>query len=136
MYPLLALTCTVLVYALFQFVTSRLSKQRLLAEARRLGCKPPHLRPNRLPFGIDHVREAIKADSEKRFPDLLVERASDAFTYQYNFIGNEQLHTDEPKNIQAMLATQFSDFSLGELRRGIMFPLLGNGIFTQDGKAW
>ncbi len=51
-------------------------------------------------------------------------------------IGNEQIHTDKPRNIQAVLATQFSDFSLGKVRRGIMFPFLGNSIFAQDGKGW
>jgi len=44
--------------------------------------------------------------------------------------------TVDPKNIQAVLATQFHDFSLGQTRRGNFFPLLGNGIFTNDGKAW
>lgn len=42
----------------------------------------------------------------------------------------------DEKNIQAILATQFKDFDIGPVRRGNFFPLLGNGIFTQDGKAW
>ncbi|TGZ83045.1 cytochrome P450 [Ascodesmis nigricans] len=46
------------------------------------------------------------------------------------------VHTIEPANIQAILATQFQDFELGELRRRQTMRLLGNGIFTADGKAW
>ena len=138
MYPLYAIVSTALVFALGQLVLSKLRKRRQLAEAQRLGCKPPPLIPARLPFGIDHVIEALKATSAWRYPDMLSERVAmqNAFTYQYNMIGNEQIHTVEPKNIQALLATQFSDFSLGKIRRGIMFPLLGNGIFTQDGRDW
>ena len=44
-------------------------------------------------------------------------------------------HPDE-KNIQAILATQFKDFDIGPKRRNNFMPLLGNGIFTQDGAAW
>jgi cytochrome P450 len=46
------------------------------------------------------------------------------------------IYTCDPKNIQAILATRFQDFELGETRRQSFFPLLGNGIFTADGKEW
>jgi hypothetical protein len=51
-------------------------------------------------------------------------------------MGTDMYATVDPKNIQAILATQFNDFSLGPSRRGSFWPLLGNGIFTQDGKPW
>ncbi|KAL1598155.1 hypothetical protein SLS59_007165 [Nothophoma quercina] len=35
-----------------------------------------------------------------------------------------------------MLATQFKDFELGQVRRGSFAPLLGHGIFSADGKQW
>ena len=57
-------------------------------------------------------------------------------TYGLNLFGSDFYQTFEPKNIQALLATQFSDFALGDLRRQAFYPLLGNGIFTTDGKAW
>ncbi|KAJ5569876.1 uncharacterized protein N7459_009306 [Penicillium hispanicum] len=41
----------------------------------------------------------------------------------------------DPRNIEAVLSTQFSDFGLG-LRPPTFDPLLGSGIFTQDGKHW
>jgi len=43
--------------------------------------------------------------------------------------------TTDPKNIEAILSTRFEDFGLGSRREGL-FPLLGEGIFTQDGRAW
>jgi hypothetical protein len=127
-----------LAYVLYHTLTSILSKRRTLAKAAELGCKSPPLCPNKLPFGFDHIQRALKADQEKCFPDMLLKRVSEmgAHTFQTNMIGSEILFTAEPKNIKAMLATQFADFCLGQTRRGNFFPLLGNGIFTQDGKDW
>jgi hypothetical protein len=138
MYTVLPIICILLAFALYRALTSILTKRHTLAEAQSLGCKPPPVCANKLPFGFDHVQRALKADQEKSFPDLLVERVSEmgAHTFQTNMLGSEILFTVEPKNIQAMLATQFSDFCLGQPRRGNFFPLLGNGIFTQDGKEW
>lgn len=36
--------------------------------------------------------------------------------------------TSDPKNIQAILATQFADFDLGPVRHKIMGEVLGDGI--------
>ncbi|KAI4151098.1 MAG: hypothetical protein LQ340_003693 [Diploschistes diacapsis] len=57
-------------------------------------------------------------------------------TFEHSIFGNHAITTMEPKNIQAILATQFKDFSLGERRRKWLTPLLGVGIFTSDGSAW
>ncbi|KUL86136.1 hypothetical protein ZTR_07732 [Talaromyces verruculosus] len=57
-------------------------------------------------------------------------------TVGLNLLGSNFYQTFEPKNIQALLATQFSDFALGDVRRQAFYPMLGNGIFTADGKAW
>ena len=120
MYVLFSIVCVLLGFTLYQCITSVLTKRRAPAKTRNLGCKPPPLATNKLPFGIDQIRRALKADAEKRFPDLLVERVSEmgAPTFQTNLIGSEILFTAEPRNIQALLATQFSDFCLGEVRRG------------------
>lgn len=85
-----------------------------------------------------------KADKAQRFPDLLLsvqEEASRAHgrlltTFKFSILGLEQCVTVDPRNIQAMLATQFDDFGLGPVRRAVMLPTLGDGIFVQDGKAW
>jgi cytochrome P450 len=43
--------------------------------------------------------------------------------------------TTDPENVEAILSTKFEDYGLGS-RRLAGFPLLGEGIFTQDGPAW
>jgi hypothetical protein len=57
-------------------------------------------------------------------------------TFETSILGSTVIHTVEPKNIQAMMVTQFGDFELGKMRRGVLFPLIGNGISATDGKAW
>lgn len=53
-----------------------------------------------------------------------------------NLLGKTAFFTTEPRNIQAILATQFKDFGLGDARNNNFFPLLGHGIFASDGKQW
>lgn len=75
-------------------------------------------------------------------------------TLEQKFLGTIAFGTVEPKNLEAMLSTQFGgswlpDCTLSNtrmmtldveygygLRRQIFYPLLGDGIFTQDGAAW
>ncbi|EGP89995.1 putative P450 monooxygenase [Zymoseptoria tritici IPO323] len=44
--------------------------------------------------------------------------------------------TRDPRNIRAMLSRQFKSFEIGSGRHGCVRPLLGDGIFTQDGSKW
>ncbi|KAL4747614.1 hypothetical protein BDW72DRAFT_209455 [Aspergillus terricola var. indicus] len=50
-------------------------------------------------------------------------------------LGKRYVTTSDPENIKAVLATKFADFDLGE-RNESFRPLLGTGIFTQDGRGW
>src|SRR5207248_10094873 len=94
----------------------RLSRRRA-AFAREKGCKRPPVLKNRLPFGIDQVQEALKADKEMQFCELLKRRFDEnANTYQTNVLGVQVYETCEPENVKALLATQFQDFDLGTLR--------------------
>lgn len=89
-------------------------------------------------FGLDVVSAGLRADRQKRFPDYVLDRARSigAYTWTYRIFGTRIVATHEPANIQALLATQFGTFDLGPLRRGMFWPMLGNGIFTQSQKEW
>jgi cytochrome P450 len=50
-------------------------------------------------------------------------------------LGKCYVSTSDPENIKAVLATKLADFDLGE-RNAAFTPLLGTGIFTQDGREW
>ncbi|KHN98863.1 Cytochrome P450 [Metarhizium album ARSEF 1941] len=56
-------------------------------------------------------------------------------TFQQNLLGRRGVNTVDPRNIEAILSTNFNDYSLG-LRAPTFQPVLGSGIFTQDGAAW
>lgn len=56
-------------------------------------------------------------------------------TFKERIFGLYLVFTKDPENIKAMLATQFSDFSLGH-RLAYFDPLLGKGIFTLDHEGW
>ncbi len=131
--------CPLLVYVSYYLIASYLASRRHARNAARLGCKEPIRRSHRLPLAVDIARRLIKADKEKRIPDLFLniyEELGRPATWKQYFLGDDSILTVDPKNIQAILATQFNDFSLGEGRRRNFSPLLGNGIFTADGKAW
>ncbi|KAJ6105342.1 Cytochrome P450 E-class [Penicillium sp. IBT 18751x] len=53
----------------------------------------------------------------------------------FKLFGNQGYLTADPKNVQAILSTNFEDWCLGARRPGLM-PMLGEGIFTQDGCPW
>ncbi|KAK2628894.1 hypothetical protein QTJ16_001997 [Diplocarpon rosae] len=125
-------------YVIYLFVSSFLRSRQQAVQARELQCEEPPFQKNRYPLGIDQIIRALAADRDKQFPVDTIKRMSDvgAITYRYSVLGNRNIFTADEKNIQAILASQFSDFDLGPTRRGNFWPLLGNGIFTQDGAGW
>lgn len=139
MYSYLSLALGLLATLTVYFAASAFYHNRRHArKARELGCQPPFVRPHRLPFGLDLLRQIIRADKEQVVPQYFLElyHALGKPTWVQNQIGTMFYITTDPKNIQALLATQFNDFEIGPMRRGNFFPLLGNGIFTSDGKSW
>lgn len=107
-------------------------------KARELGCGSLPLLPCKDPLGIATLKQSLAADKEKLFPELSARRIDImseqegryVTTYVLRSLGRDLMFTTDPKNIQAMLATQFKDFQLGEVRAHSMHPLLGTGIVS------
>jgi cytochrome P450 len=137
-YAIVGLCWATVSYVLYVVLTNVIRSWRHAALARKWSTQDPPVLKNRLPFGIDLVQRVMKSDKEKLFPVDAIERTKDAgaITYKYSTLGSTNIFTADEKNVQAILATQFPDYDLGPLRRGNFMPLLGNGIFTQDGKPW
>jgi hypothetical protein len=137
---LIAGLCLLGASVVYYVVTSILSRRYHARMARELGCQPAWERPYRWPLGVDLVNEVMTADKNHVVPNYFLsvynEKVGKRSTWTQNMLGSYGYITSDPKNIQALLATQFQDFELGEARRGNFFPMLGNGIFTSDGKAW
>ncbi|KAA6414009.1 MAG: cytochrome p450 alkane [Lasallia pustulata] len=96
---------------------------------------PPRLR-YRWPLALDLLIEAFKADqagSILQFFLSVVDRTG--HTFEQVLLGARGVDTNDPKNIESVLSTQFENFGLGA-RSANFRPLLGHGIFTQDGEPW
>ncbi|RDW68612.1 cytochrome P450-17 [Coleophoma crateriformis] len=121
-------------------VLSRLIQQfKQARHAANLGCKPVKLEATKWPFGIDVVMAMAKASKEGRMPDFIVDRYNamgPRYTWRTRMLGSEYFTTAEPRNIQAILATQFNDFRMGVARRTNLNPVLGGSVFALDGAAW
>lgn len=80
----------------------------------------------------------LKADKECRMPayfkscidDISVENGRITTTFDHNILGQLIIFTIDPKNIQAILATQFKDYCFGDSRNGNFNALLGRGIVS------
>ena len=56
-------------------------------------------------------------------------------TIEQILLGIKSFDTIDPENLEAILSTNFKDWSFGP-RRKITFPMFGDGIFTQEGESW
>lgn len=128
----LAITVTYLTYVKAE------STLRARYFADRHGCKELRKAPQKDPlFGVDAFLDGEKATREKRFLRYLAEHFEiHGSTFQWNLMGDCLIFTNEPKNIQAILATKFSDFDIGKTRQDVTKPFWGIGIFNSDGPMW
>jgi cytochrome P450 len=88
------------------------------------------------PFGLDLIWTAFehaRAHRILRFFVQIIEQ--NGITFEQDLLGQTGIDTVDPKNIETILSTQFTNFSLGD-RPKVFAPLLGSGIFTQDGESW
>ena len=134
-----ALVGASLAFFVYRILNAFISRRRAAAAAKHLGCEEAPRQIHALPLGIDHVHKSLKADREQCFPEFLTQRFErmGAWTFSDSSLGSARRYvTCDPKNIQAVLATQFHDFEIGMLRKANFAPMFGVGIFTQDGKAW
>ena len=103
--------------------------------ARKWNCGAVPSYPGDL-LGVNTLKEALQLDKDRLLPMLTRRRIATmsarenryTTTFQFRQLGNDIISTAEPKNVQAVLATQFKDFELGQVRRNTMHWLLGSGI--------
>ncbi|KAK5170523.1 uncharacterized protein LTR77_005111 [Saxophila tyrrhenica] len=129
----LCLVATGLVY--FVSRRSRIAADEIaLGEAK--GCEPPPKLPHSWPLALDLIFDAFSAAKKGRILQFFQDvTPSVPKTFEQVLLGVSGVDTADPENLEAMLSTQFKEFGLGA-RRPTFFPLLGEGIFTQDGVAW
>lgn len=131
-----------LVIYLFTGLISLLRKRRSDLElAQAHGCLPAKVRLTQLAFPFSLIRLfAFKAAADKkRYINFVYDQFCLYGPTRVYFAltgATQVVVTSDPENIKAMLATSFHDFELGKERHAAFSELLGDGIFTSDGKAW
>ncbi|KAK7998780.1 n-alkane-inducible cytochrome P450 [Apiospora marii] len=120
----------------YVFLRWRKQKQDEHVIALRHNCKPvkPYV-PYKWPLALDLVK--------RQYDILFSDHTFEGMTPYFDLAGTCCIHlfgltgyfTTDPDNIEAILCTNFEDYGLGT-RRLASFPLLGEGIFSQDGSAW
>ncbi|TPR09792.1 Phosphorylase family protein [Aspergillus niger] len=120
-----------------------LSRWQHAQNARKWNCGSVPSYPGDL-LGINTLKEALAMDKARQVPTVTRRRVETmsarenryTTTFQFRQLGTDVISTCDPKNVQALLATQFKDFELGQSRRNALHWLLGRGIFTADGDHW
>ncbi|KAI1357977.1 cytochrome P450 [Xylaria arbuscula] len=115
----------------------RVNRRKLEASiAKQNNCEPviPFV-PYRWPLALD----LLKRQYDILFSDNTFERLTPFFsiagTCRIHLFGITGYFTTDPANIETILSTKFEDYGLGS-RPLASYPLLGEGIFGQDGPAW
>lgn len=91
----------------------------------------------KLPFGIDKLVKTLDAEKNGKLPVFsLEEHEQYGDTYGQYAGGLFTIITRDSRNVSSLLSEQFPKFDYGNLRSLCFGPLLGEGIFTEDGSAW
>lgn len=125
------------IYIVYTYIASLFDRQRIRRLAIRHQASLPIFTKSKLPFNLDFLWRFINAskNNEDIFTILADSYAKNGTTFESpGLFTNSRLNTIDPVNIQAILASQFQDFELGQqLNRRL---LLGKCIFTEDGPFW
>lgn len=106
------------------------------AIGEQYNCKPVLPRvPYKWPLALDLLKIQYDALLSGHTLEVLTEYITIASTVKFEQWGVTGYITTDPKNIETILSTRFEDYGLGS-RRVAGLPLLGEGIFAQDGPAW
>ncbi|KAJ5678691.1 n-alkane-inducible cytochrome p450 protein [Penicillium macrosclerotiorum] len=91
--------------------------------------------PYKWPLALDLLKRQYEIFFGEHTFEQLTPYFDIAATCRINLFGLTGYFTTDPENVEAILSTSFKDYGLGS-RRLASFPLLGEGIFSQDGLAW
>ncbi|KAJ5555941.1 hypothetical protein N7513_003583 [Penicillium frequentans] len=135
----LPLLCTVMVVSFLLYCLFK--SQRRFAHDKDLGIKHGCLPmetwiPCKWPWALDILKRQYDALPDQRilmFQSQYFDKTGPNITFK--LFGKQGYLTADPKTVESILSANFEDWCLGSRRPGLM-PLMGEGIFTQDGRPW
>ena len=101
-------------------------------------CQPPPWASSNDPlWGFDSVYRLLWSIKDKRRNNSLKEQLDIlGYTFQSRLFGKIEVFSAEPRNLQAIFATDFESYGVHPLRFFAFQPLIGRGIMTMDGAYW
>jgi cytochrome P450 len=124
-----------LAYVLYTRITLYLARKRMMKE---YGCEPcPHVYNTDNIIGLNVIRETVNNANNR----CALRGARDRFinqktnTFHTRTTRAPMIATIEPENIKTILSLKFNDYGFGN-RSEAFTPLLGDGIFNNDGEKW
>ncbi|KAI5838380.1 cytochrome P450 [Morchella snyderi] len=113
------------------------AKIRQNLRIRKLGGRAPNINPYPFLFGMDVILDAMRMAWKNQNFELWRRRFDGSgHTVEMELFGQRIIITEDPENIKAILASQFSDYGKGKDFHRQWLPFLGNSIFTTDGSEW
>ena len=105
---------------------------------RQHRCQPPPWALSNDPLlRLDSVYRLFWSFKDKGRNDSLKEQLEIlGYTFQSKVFGKLEVFSAEPRNIQAIFATDFESYEVHPLRYFAFQPLIGKGIMTMDGAHW
>ncbi|KAH7354752.1 cytochrome P450 alkane hydroxylase-like protein [Rhexocercosporidium sp. MPI-PUGE-AT-0058] len=135
-----AIVLFLVLWLVYANVNSWWTFRRLRKWGKQYGCAEAPAVPNEWPWGLERLYFLFTKLKDLDFlDDFVLKRNIDMGCNTYRMHGmffNTVVFTDDPENIQAVLATKFHDYELGPARNDAFHSLLGNGIFTAEREAW
>ena len=89
-------------------------------------------------LGLPYVSSIRASAKENRLAEFMEKRAATmhkrtgrpCHTFMTNVLGQDMLIVGDPKNVQAIFATQFANFGIGHLRQAAVSGCIGHGIVS------
>ncbi|KAL8888941.1 MAG: hypothetical protein Q9192_006101 [Flavoplaca navasiana] len=132
----LLLLAILTVPGIYTYLDRRQNFQADEAFGRAHGCLPmENVLPYKWPLALDILKRQYDVLPSQRLLASYTEDMEKMPNFEIHLFGQIGYMTIDPKNIESMLSTRFEDWGLGSRRAGL-FPMLGEGIFTQDGRPW
>jgi hypothetical protein len=106
--------------------------------SREYGCHPPPSIPQRdAIFGLDLILHFFQALEENR-RDMSMKQLFEVYghTFQSKSWTSTKIYTTEPRNLQAIFATDFVSWGVQPMRLFGFEPFVGKGIMCADGTFW
>ncbi|KAJ8064874.1 hypothetical protein OCU04_007181 [Sclerotinia nivalis] len=94
--------------------------------------------PYKWPLALDVLKrqyDALVSGHLLSFQAEYFEKTAVGQTFEVKLLGEIGYFTTHPENVEAILSTRFNDWGLGPRQSGLL-PMIGEGIFTQDGHHW